>query len=147
MISILPTPRPARPVALTLSHEQFERLTVVCQIKRAFKPGARLAAFLGVWLGGIVPLATWWLIHFEVARQWRLWALVAGGLLYSAPTVYAWIRAAYGSVVKAVGFVVLMEGLMTFAQTLWLSIAGLVILVFINAVFSACALQVRKEEV
>ena len=141
----------ARPVArrkskhlATMTASQYERLTVIQQVKRAFGAGARLAGFVGLLIGGFVPVATYALVHHEVSRYPVLWVLVAGGLLYSATTVFIWARAAFGSVVKSLGFVVLLEGILTFSHIEALGLSALAILVFINAVSAACALQVRK---
>ena len=43
--------------------------------------------------------------------------IVAGGLLYSAKTVYAWGKLAFHTAAKALGFVVLLEGVMILSQT------------------------------
>jgi hypothetical protein len=59
--------------------------------------------------------------------------LVVGGLLFSALTVCQWAREAFGSPWKALGFTVLLEGILTFAHTPWLSVASVCYLVAINA--------------
>ena len=133
----------AKPIA-TMSASQYEKLTVIQQVKRAFGRGARLAGYVGFVIGGFVPAATYTLVHHEVSQYPVLWLLVAGGLLYSAITVFKWAVSAFGSVVKSVGFVVLLEGILTFSHIPALSMAALFILIFINAVAAACALQVRK---
>ena len=138
------TPRKAAAHA-TMTAAQYDRLTVIHQVRRAFMPGARLAGFTGLIIGGFVPVATWSLVHFEVSKIPALWLLVAGGLLYSALTVFQWGVSAFGNAFKAVGFCVLLEGILTFSHTFSLSVAGLTVLVFINAVSAACALQIRKE--
>jgi hypothetical protein len=45
---------------------------------------------------------------------------------------------------KALGFVLLTEGAVTFAHTSWLSVAGLTILVTINGICATVALQTRR---
>ena len=157
--------------AKTLSYEQYQRLTVVQQVNRAFMKGTRVSAILGVIVGGFVPFAVWATAHFAVSVTSDVWAtltqipalLVAGGLLYSAKTVFQWVKAAYGDPWKALGFVVLLEGTLTFTKLYsvstvvteanfhnlvltGLNISALLILVFINSVAAACGLQVRKEE-
>jgi hypothetical protein len=138
------SPRRPGPAQITISTAQFDRLTVIHQVKRAFLPGARLAGFIGLVIGGFVPVATWTIVHLEVAAMPALWLLVGGGLLYSALTVFQWGQAAFGNAFKASGFCVLLEGILTFGHTRALSLAALAVLVFINAVSAACALQVRK---
>lgn len=131
----------------TLTYKQYTRMTVIHQIQAAFRPGARLAAATGIGLGATVPTSTFVLIHSSlgVTAYPLLWILVAGGLLYSAPTVFQWALAAFGSKFKAAGFCVLMEGILTFAHIPALTYSSLAVLVFINAVSAACALQVRKD--
>lgn len=155
----------------TLSYEQFQRLTVVQQVNRAFMKGTRVSAILGVIVGGFVPFAVWATAHFAITPQDNTWAtltqipalLVVGGLLYSAKTVFQWVKAAYGDPYKALGFVVLLEGTLTFTKLYsvstavteanlhnlmltGLNLSSVMILVFINSVAAACGLQVRKEE-
>ena len=133
-------------VPVSLSTAQFNRLTVIGQVRQSFKPGAKLAGFTGLVIGGFVPVATWSLVHYEVSDVPALWLLVSGGLLYSALTVYGWGLAAFGNKAKAAGFCLLLEGILTFAHIRALSLTALAVLVFINAVSAACALQVRKDD-
>jgi hypothetical protein len=135
----------AKKTAVTMSYAQFEKLTVIAQIRRAFMPGARLSAVMGLILGGFVPVAVFSLVHFEVAKYPAMWVAVVAGLAYSAPTVFKWAKAAFGEPVKAGGFVVLLESILTFSHLHALNITALFILIFINAVATACGLQVRKE--
>lgn len=48
--------------------------------------------------------------------------------------MFQWGRLAFGSPVKALGFVVLAEGVMTFCSTAWRSVVALGYLVLINAI-------------
>jgi len=118
---------------------------VVQQVRMAFSRRNRLAAGVGAALGSIVPLASYWLAHHEVFRSVELWTqlpawLVAGGLLYSALTVFAWGRAAFGSGAKALGFCVLLEGVLLSSQTTWLAVIALGYLIAINAIATGCSL-------
>jgi hypothetical protein len=113
-------------------------LGVVGQVRAALKPRNRLATTLGALLGGGVPMASWQLAHHEVDATLPIYAqlpawLVVGGLLFSALTVCQWAREAFGSPWKALGFTVLLEGILTFAHTPWLSVASVCYLVAINA--------------
>ena len=137
--------RNRKPATVTITSAQFERLTVVDQIRRSFRPGARLAGFTGLVIGGFVPLATFTVAHYEAKAEPMLWALVVGGLIYSASTVYQWARDAFGNGFKALGFCVLLEGCMVFAHIPALILTALAVLIFINACAAACALQVRKD--
>ena len=83
-------------------------LGVVRQVRLACKRGNRLATLIGFLLGGFVPLACYWLAHYEhaafTAEGGRALGLVGGGLLYSANTVYQWAKLAFTSAVKSLGF-------------------------------------------
>jgi hypothetical protein len=119
---------------------------VVAQVRCALQPHNRLATALGALLGGGVPVASYQLAHHEVDPSQPLWAqlsawLVLGGLLFSAITVCSWGKLAFGSRYKAVGFTVLLEGVLTCAHTPWLAAAGLCYLVCINAVATGVRLS------
>jgi hypothetical protein len=113
------------------------------QMIRAFSAGNRLSALMGMVLGGFVPIAVYALVHAEVADHPWYWLMVAGGLAYSAISIYMWAKQAFEIWIKAVGFVLLLEGTVTFSDEPWLSLTGLVILVVINGVSAAVALQAR----
>ena len=120
---------------------------IVSQVRRALNPRARLATSIGFFLGGFVPLATFVLAHAEAGAfggHERVWALVAGGLSYSAKTVYDWAKLAFTSTVKSIGFCVLLEGVMVTSSTRWLSLAALCYLIVINGVATGCTLSVRR---
>ena len=59
----------------TITAKQYERLTIPMQIKQAFAPGARVAGLTGLLVGGLVPIATWGVVHFEVQENVWLWFL------------------------------------------------------------------------
>jgi hypothetical protein len=138
--------RKPKATATTITYAQFERMSVMNQIRRAFLPGARIAAVIGIVAGGFAPVASFALIHFEVAARPYLWVLVVGALMFSALTVFKWMKAAFGCPYKAVGITLLLEGVLTASHLQVLTFAALGILIFVNAVSSACSLQVRKEE-
>jgi hypothetical protein len=123
-------------------------LSIVEQVRSATREGHRLALACGMLLGGFVPLATYILAHGEVAADPRKWALVGGGLLFSATSVFEFGREAFRSLLKALGFVVLVEGVMIWSATEPLSLAALALLVAINAIATGTnlALQDRREE-
>ncbi len=145
MLSITTIPQPVTEHATSITFSEFENLSIIGQLKQSFAPGARLAAFTGLILGGIIPGFTWTIVHFEVAVTPALWVLVAGGLLYSSIAVFEWATAAFGNPFKSVGFVVLLEGALAFSRIWAVSLSALGVLVFINAVAAACRLQVSPE--
>ena len=116
---------------------------VVGQIKLAFSNP--LPLLIGALIGALVPVATYTVGHAELAvAGWGSvpGAIVIGGCLFSAITVYKWGRRAFDSALKALGFVVLSEGVMTFSQTPWLSLLMLIFLVAINAIANGANLAV-----
>lgn len=128
-------PRPPRPRL---------PLGVVEQVRLSLRRGSRLAFALGVMLGGFVPIATYVISHTEL-RPGPLWlqpaaAFVAGGLLFSAVTMYRWGALAFAQRAKALGFVVLLEGTMVTCHTPWLALLALGYLAAINGVATACNL-------
>lgn len=137
-------PPPARPRVFKPA-----RTDVVSQVRAAVQPKNRLATALGALLGGGVPVATYVLSHHEITTaplyaQLSVW-LVLGGLLFSALTVYGWGRMCFGSGAKALGFVVLLEGVLTCSSTAWLSVGALVYLVAINATATGVRLSVQQR--
>ena len=131
----------------TITAKQYERLTIPMQIKQAFAPGARVAGLTGLLVGGLVPIATWGVVHFEVQENVWLWFLAGGGLLYSMITSFRWAAAAFGGAFKALGFCILLEGILAFAQHLTLSLLALGMLIFIIATSAACSMQIRQQRV
>lgn len=124
-------------------------LGVVDQVRVAFRLKNRLATTIGFIFGGFVPLATYTVAHHAVNTAVSVLTqlnayIVLGGLIYSALTVFAWGRMAFSSAPKAFGFVLLIEGVMTFVQIPWLSLAALGLLVGINGIATGCTLS-RKS--
>lgn len=99
---------------------------------------------MGLIFGGFVPIAVYSLVHVEVPVHPWLWTMIVGGLAYSAITVFKWADQAFHMKIKALGFVLLLEGTVTFSTERWLGLTGLVILVVINGLSAAVALQAEK---
>jgi hypothetical protein len=122
---------------------------VVAQVRLAFRPRARLATLLGCLLGGFVPLASFVVAHREAnfadLHGWIADFLVLGGLVFSAKTVREWGVLAFNDGRKALGFVVLIEGVSTLSQTPWLAITALSYLIGINAVATGCTLSLNRK--
>ncbi len=89
-----------------------------------------------------MPLAVWCLTHLEAIQPWD-WPLIAGGALFSSLTVIQWGQRILLNTPKAIGFAVLVEGVMITAKTQWLSLAALGLLIIINSV--ACAVELTRE--
>lgn len=123
-------------------------LPIAAQVKLAFQKQNRIEAITGLIFGGYVPVAVWMFVHYEL-NQDRLWMqpkvyFVAAGLVFSLITVFAIARDAFQNVPKAMGFAILVEGAMTMSSNLYLSLAGLAILITINGLSTACNLAVIK---
>ena len=114
------------------------QIGIIGQVRTASK--SPTAAIVGAALGGFVPVATYAVAHKEAALWNPSAALVAGGLVYSAKTVWQWGRLAFACPWKATGFVLLLEGVMVLSRIEWLSVAALAYLVGINATATACLL-------
>lgn len=150
----LPTPTTSHAKGIAgISTKRSKRLTAVQQVIQMFTSGGRIAACLGMLTGGCIPAFTFCIAH-RVLPFYRdlsstffgklgiaMWAVVLGGLACSAPKVYKWFLAAYGSKVEAVGAVVCLELVMTFAPDVRFSAAALAVLVFVNGVYCAGSLQ------
>jgi hypothetical protein len=124
-------------------------LSIVDQVKEAMKPKARLATFLGFLLGGFVPSASYIVAHHELDHTKPLYfqpglLLVLGGLLYSAKTVYEWGVNAFANKMKALGFVVLLEGVMILSSTPAIAVAALIYLAMINGIATGCNLSLKS---
>jgi len=133
--------------------ENPEQSEVVEAVKKAFRKQSRIGAFWGLIKGGFPPIASFVVAHQEIPnvgiespRGILLACLVFGALLFSAPTVYEWCKAAFHNAAKAVGFVVLLEGVMVFSHVEWLGYSALALLISINAIQSACNLATRQEK-
>ena len=69
--------------------------------------------------------------------------IVYAGLLLSALTVLDWSANMFGSKVKALGFTLLLEGIMMASSAAWLTAIALTYLVLINAAANGCRLALR----
>lgn len=118
----------------------------------AFKGRNKLPTAIGFLLGGFVPLAIFFVSHYEACSMAEFtlaksgpWALVLGGMGYSAQTVFQWAKMAFSSGWKSAMFCVLVEGTMVSSHIAWLSIVALTYLVIINGVSTGCRLTVGAK--
>jgi hypothetical protein len=129
----------AAPTALNTDSDR----DVIGQIKLAF--ANPLPLVIGALIGALVPIATYTVGHAELdTAGWGSvpGAIVIGGCAFSAITVYKWGRRAFDSAFKALGFVILSEGVMSFSHVAWLSMVVLGFLVAINAVANGANLAI-----
>ena len=91
-------------------------LSIINQLHTAVRNPTAL--LLGGACGALVPLGTSYVTHEllagELAQRSILPLLVFGGVVFSSLSVYAFARTVFGSWYKALGFVVALEGYMTF---------------------------------
>jgi hypothetical protein len=133
-----------------LEPKTMQDLGVVGQVREALKPRARLAALLGALLGGLAPLVSYVVAHYEIDPTVPLYKqvgslLVLGCLLFSASKVYTWGRLAFQSSLEALGFVVLTEGTLVLSHTHWLGVTAAVFLVAINGISTGCTLAIHRR--
>lgn len=150
---VLPTPALIVEEAKSLAPRvaggrQKEPNGVVDEVIIATADRNRLATTLGFILGGFVPLGSFTVAHYELSAftlaNWAPILMVFGGLAYSALTVYEWGVKAFENKLKALGFVLLIEGIMTLSGIKWLSIAALVLLVSINGISTGTKLALKR---
>jgi hypothetical protein len=120
-------------------------LSIVDQVRTATFRQNRLAMVMGFTLGSTIPLCTYWVAHYETADRPLMWILATGGLIYSAKTVFDWAHIAFKQPAKALGFVVMLEGVMTFSNTPWLGWLCLLLLMVINGVSAGCQLALDRK--
>ena len=130
-----------------------------------------VALTMGALLGAFVPCSTFVVVHcgrLIVVREdgtvshslWSHpgWWLVAGGLAFSASTVYRWAASAFRpsaghmtwwervyTRIKALGFVLLVEGVLLLSPLAELSYVALGVLVVINALGTGAALALADR--
>lgn len=148
-------PVPVTPVSVTRPRSRREprpvtELGPVEQVRFCLKRGNRLPFALGSLLGAVVPIGSWQLAHHEIMGTVPLYAqlptyLVLGALLFSSLSVYQWGKLAFRSGAKALGFCILLEGILVASSTHWLSLVALGYLVTINAVATATNLVHRRQ--
>lgn len=103
-----------------------------------------LATAIGGIIGAIVPVLVFRIAHYHVETTPALWLIVAGGLLFSASSVYGWGVKLFGAWYKAGGFTLLIELSTVFVQG-WESYVALSVLCLINAVNMSHALVVGNR--
>jgi VIT1/CCC1 family predicted Fe2+/Mn2+ transporter len=104
----------------------------------------KLAAFIGILVGAVIPVIIYRIAHNHVAAAPALWMIVAGGLVFSGTSVYSWGLKLFGSWYKAGGFTVLLELTTVFIHG-WESYIALGVLIAINATNMAHALVVGNK--
>ena len=101
------------------------------------------AALIGA-TAGLVPVGVYEVGHYELTSWSPLECpkavIVYAGLLFSALTVLSRSANMFGSKLKALGFTLLLEGIMMASSAAWLTAIALTYLVLINAAANGCRL-------
>lgn len=108
-----------------------------------------VAAIVGA-TAGLVPVGVYEVGHHELTSWSPIECpkamIVYAGLLFSALTVLGWSTTMFGSRAKAIGFTLLLEGIMMTSSAGWLTAIALTYLVLINAVANGCRLALLDGE-
>ena len=134
--------------------KKSKEISVIEQVEVTFQRNNLLAIIGGFLFGAVPPISTFTVAHVavvpgsipELAHQFSSY-FVLGGLAYSSITVYQWKLVAVQNRLKALGFVLLTEGVMTFINIPWLCYLALFQLVTINWIANSYNLTKRKEMV
>ena len=120
--------------------------SVIDQTRIAFSVSA-IGACVGILIGSAVPLTTFMIAHHEWKEWWSIYSfLVFGGLIFSAKTVFAWGKDAFRDSYKALGFILLIEGVMVFSNIHWINLLSLSILIGINAISTGANLVLKPQK-
>jgi hypothetical protein len=102
------------------------------------------ALIVGGILGGVVPVASYQLAHNEYTHFWSIKTLlILGALVFSAKSVMAWTKRAFADTYKALGWTVLVEGVMLNTDAHWLSFTMCGLLIAVNTVATGCNLALQ----
>ncbi len=127
----------------TLPTSEAAGVGIVDMVKRASHKQNRVAMAAGFVLGGWVPVVSYLVVHYHVQELPMLWLLVGGGMTYSGLSVFSWARVAFKHPMKALGFVVIMEGALLFVPDPWVGLPSLAMLVGINGL--ACGTNLVND--
>lgn len=116
---------------------------VIDKVRFAFERESRLALLFGIACAGIVPIAVFVTVHSCIDYGRALYLqpsayFAAGGLVFSALTMYLWGVEAFGLRLKAAGWVLLLEGVMVTSTVHWLAYVTLALLASVNGIAAAC---------
>lgn len=135
---------------------QNVEIGLVDQVRMVAQKQNRIAGVIGSWLAKLAPLGSFGIAHFAplnltTGRGLFFSLLLLACLAFSAPKVYRWARSTFGSLVEALGFVVLTEGLSLAPHDVhWVltlvSVDALLVLLGVNAVMGAVRVSLSQRE-
>lgn len=132
--------------------DQLRSMALVDQIHYALLKQNRTALLMGLVYGTVAPALVWWVKHHELpaaGSTWLAaiyWAMVLGGCVFSAKSVYDWGQAAFSQTAKSLGFTILVELAMTFVSSVTVSLTCLVLLASINITAVTCKLATDRRK-
>jgi VIT1/CCC1 family predicted Fe2+/Mn2+ transporter len=147
------SPKSARKVSAKRSKTEINAMGVVEQIQVACRPENCLATLMGGAFGAVVPSFAYCISHLAITATTPMpllasyLVIVAGALLFSAPTVYEWTARAFFCKRKALGFVALIELVLITPMPEILHAmpyVALGYLIFVNSVATGTKLALRK---
>jgi len=110
-------------------------------MKQITKNSNRFEIILASIAASFIPVGVFFTSHKalsgHISTTWSLWIISLAGLAYSIPSVVTWAQSWTGSKAKAIGFTIMLEGLMVGSGEPWLSIISLILLGGVNAMIAA----------
>lgn len=139
---------------------QKQIVSIISQIRALRSKDNWLAFVVGGLIGSFVPVAVFSLNHHvlgethslvaairEGGERWALLGLILAGAVFSAKSVFGWGLSAFaGDWVKALGYCVLIEGVMVLSPLEWLRVVAMVYLVLINVIATGANLMEVEPE-
>ena len=104
------------------------------KLKTAFSKLAQRA--LAAVAASFVPVAVFYISHYEVQASPMLWVIAGSGLAYSLHSVVTWAKRWTTYTWKAISFGVLLEMVMVFSDSQVLALTGLFLLVSVNSLYA-----------
>lgn len=137
-------------------------ISITRQLALAVQPQNRLATGIAALMGFIVPLSVYSVTH-ELPRTYAsegigakfvfLCILGIAGCVFSAKSVFQWGKLVFADTFKAIGFAVLLEGILSasgiVSDSLWFKVLGMISLAYlmlINAINCGTNIIIQNKE-
>lgn len=113
---------------------------IVRSMKTTTTTSNKLETLLASAAASFIPVGVFFTSHkalgMSLSQSWPLWIISIAGLIYSIPSVVSWAQSWTGTRSKAIGFTVMLEGLMVLSGEMWLSVVALLLLGGVNAMIA-----------
>lgn len=141
----------------------MQNISIIRQLNLVVLKGNRLACAIGALMGFVVPLMVYAVTH-ELPGIYKesgvvslpflaLSAMAVAGCVFSAKSVYQWGVLAFADRFKAVGFAILLEGMLAMSGIVhesqwmrWLGAVALAYLMLVNAISSATNIVTHNKD-